>query len=393
MHPHNTCYFATEQELIAKIEGRDVKGLLAFFNTTPTSSDIFVLTGTTYASENTRLFRRVPTIYTKEAVLIVRTEDILFLRRFLLSIWTCKGIILFAATCAINLGAIIWLIESRTNPDFSKTFGAGLWDGVWFCFVTMTTVGYGDQIPRHFLSRLLCLVWMLFALVLTGMITTIVMETTQSDFPVVGKRIGISNCTVQSALVSIKLSAVPVMYPTSGDVLTSLRNAEIEAGLLDASVAAFLFKEEDIQDLKMESVVPMKIWLYSYFFQSNSDGVSFHNTKLSEEESINLRLKFVPSYVTSRYYARDVVELYDVSSGIGLVASLTVTATLLVSAGILTEVYTRFNCLLIRQRKRKQRKLTEEIHLVPNESGMEILRGFEDEFYRKMNSLRQTISN
>lgn len=394
LQPYQTRSFNTELQLIEKIEGKNLKGLLDYFNITPTSPDIFVLSGTTYASDNTRLFQRVPTIFTKEAVLIVRTEDILFLRRFLSSIWTCKGIIFFAATCAINLAAIIWLIEFRSNPHFAKTFGAGLWDGVWFCFVTMTTVGYGDKYPRHYLSRMLCLVWMLFGLMLTGMITTIVMETTQRDFRVVGEKIGISNCTVQSALVSIKLSAVPVIFPTSEDVLRALRDEKIKAGLLDASVAAYLFKEGDIKDLKMESVVNMKIWLYSYIFQPKSDGVLFHKSKLTEDESENLRSEFVPSYVASRYYARDFLELYDVTGGMGLVTSLTVTAFILMSGGILTELYLRFNHVMSSQHKRKlKRKLTEELHLIPVHTELDILKDFETKFHRKLASLKQTISN
>ena len=394
IHPHKSCFFNTEEQLIEKIEKKDLKELINYFNTTPASSDIFVLSGTTYASENTRLFQRVPTIYTKEAVLVVRTEDIIFLTRFLSSIWTCKGIIFFAATCAINLAALIWLIEFRSNPEFAKPFGKGLWDGIWFCFVTMTTVGYGDKYPRHFLSKVLCMVWMLFGLMLTGMITTIVMETTHRDFRVIGEKIGISNCTVQSALVSIKLSAVPVIYSTSEDVLRALRNEDIKAGLLDASVAAYLFKVGDIQDLKIESVVTMKIWLYSYIFQPKNDGVLFHKSKLTEYESENLRSEFVPSYVASRYYARDFVELYDVTSGMGLVTSLTVTAFILVFTGVLTELYLRFNHLMTGQRKRKmKRKLTEELHLVPVNTELEILKKFEMEFHRKLGSIRQKVSN
>ena len=388
----HTLDFTTESQLKEKIENTNMKDLFAFFNTTPYSSDIFVLAGTTYSSENTRLFQRVPVIFTKEAVLIVHTKDVFFLTKFLLAIWTCKGIIFFAATCAINLAAIIWILEFRTNSGFAKTFGAGLCDGLWFCFVTMTTVGYGDKVPQHFLSRILCLAWMVFGLMLTGIITTVVLETTQSDFPVVGKRIGILNCTVQSALVSIKLSAEPAIYPTTGHVLTALRDKEVDAVLLDSSVAAYIFKEEQITDLKMVLIVIMKIWLYAYFFQPKDDGVLFRHARLSEDESINLRSEFVPSYHVSRYHTRDMQELYDVKSGIGIVVTLTITSTLLVCTGVFAEVYKLARHLLMSQQKSRRRKMTEEMHLIsPNCHEMEILKGFEDEFYAKIDSLRQTI--
>lgn len=74
------------------------------------------------------------------------------------------------------VGAIMWLLERRHNPHFQGTPAAGVAAGMWWAVVTMSTVGYGDKVPRSGAGRLLAMVWMLASLVLlttfTASITT-----------------------------------------------------------------------------------------------------------------------------------------------------------------------------------------------------------------------------
>lgn len=46
----------------------------------------------------------------------------------------------------LGMGHIFWLIERGTNPLFRPFYAEGVMDGVWFGFVTVTTVGYGDKV-------------------------------------------------------------------------------------------------------------------------------------------------------------------------------------------------------------------------------------------------------
>jgi ABC-type proline/glycine betaine transport system substrate-binding protein len=56
---------------------------------------------------------------------------------------------------------IIWLLERRHNPQFSKGYFSGLWQSIWWAVVTVTTVGYGDKTPKGGMGRLFGLFWIL----------------------------------------------------------------------------------------------------------------------------------------------------------------------------------------------------------------------------------------
>ena len=117
--------------------------------------------------------------------------DILLIHQLGNGLADSSAIIFFAIVIAINLAAIIWLKEHSSNTDFENEFETGLWTSVWYCFVTLTTVSYGDRVPKHFLSRFLCLVWMVFGLVLTALITVNVLQAMQKGFSSDGKDIGL----------------------------------------------------------------------------------------------------------------------------------------------------------------------------------------------------------
>jgi polar amino acid transport system substrate-binding protein len=69
-------------------------------------------------------------------------------------------------------GAIIWVVEHRKNSGhFDKDPVSGIGQGFWWAAVTMTTVGYGDKVPITPLGRVIGVVWMFAALILTAVFT------------------------------------------------------------------------------------------------------------------------------------------------------------------------------------------------------------------------------
>jgi len=264
------------------------------------------------------------------------------------------GVIFFAIVCALNLAAIIWLIERNSNNDFRNTFGAGLWTSFWYCFVTMTTVGYGDKVPKHFLSRMLCLLWMLFGLMLTAIITATVIEAVQNEFPKIDLKVAVSGSKLEESIVINKLAGVPVRYKDHHAILEAIRNKDVVAGLIDINVAAYLFKKYDIKDLTIESRQAMRKSMYGYVYHNpNVTKLKFHfddvSRKLPAAETLRVRAIYVPAYKEERYHARSFLELFDRQDG-GLVFYLSILGGCMIFLGVLSEIASK---ILLRKNKEK----------------------------------------
>lgn len=56
----------------------------------------------------------------------------------------------------------------------------GLFDGIYFAFVTGLTVGYGDLVPKHGLSRILAIAIGFHGVMLTALFAAITVRALQS---------------------------------------------------------------------------------------------------------------------------------------------------------------------------------------------------------------------
>lgn len=86
--------------------------------------------------------------------------------------WAFAELIVVLALIQMVIGACAWLVERRHNAElFPHAPVRGILAGFWWATVTMTTVGYGDKVPRTPLGRLLGLTWMLASMVLIASVT------------------------------------------------------------------------------------------------------------------------------------------------------------------------------------------------------------------------------
>ena len=75
------------------------------------------------------------------------------------------------AIIIVIFGYILWRIERKHNPEQFRKGVKGIWDGIYWSTVTMTTVGYGDKTPKSGWGKIIALCWMFVALLFVSSLT------------------------------------------------------------------------------------------------------------------------------------------------------------------------------------------------------------------------------
>ena len=102
--------------------------------------------------------------YTSSSTVAVhRVTAIQRISEFLKSIFNINFLqgVLFLFFLITIFGLLIWQFEKEKNPEHFQPSSKGILDGIWWSIVTMTTVGYGDKIPKTKGGKIVALVWML----------------------------------------------------------------------------------------------------------------------------------------------------------------------------------------------------------------------------------------
>lgn len=84
--------------------------------------------------------------------------------------------IVAALLLAMLVSAVgVYLFERRHNAaEFNKSWPRGVAAGMWWAAVTLTTVGYGDKVPRSTGGRVIGFLWMFVGLFIVASFTAAV---------------------------------------------------------------------------------------------------------------------------------------------------------------------------------------------------------------------------
>lgn len=74
-------------------------------------------------------------------------------------------------------GFFLWLVERRHNKFQFRPGLLGLFDGIWWSAVTMTTVGYGDKSPKSNIGKAVAIIWMFTAVIIISSFTASIAST------------------------------------------------------------------------------------------------------------------------------------------------------------------------------------------------------------------------
>lgn len=154
------------------------------------------------------------------------------------------------------VGNVVWMLERRHNPGIPEEWASGVANAMWLTLVTMTTVGYGDRVPRTSFGRIVIGIWMLFATVmvsaLTASITTALtlsnLDTTniRSAEALSGKRVAVVSNTVGENFAHA-FRAVVLRAPTLHEAIHLLITRRADAVVFDEpSLRFYMLRHTDL---------------------------------------------------------------------------------------------------------------------------------------------------
>ncbi len=87
------------------------------------------------------------------------------------------NVIMLLFIILLIFGALSWFVERRVNKYQFRPGIKGLFDGIWWAAVTMTTVGYGDKAPKTNAGKTIAVIWMFTAVFVIANFTATVAST------------------------------------------------------------------------------------------------------------------------------------------------------------------------------------------------------------------------
>lgn len=183
----------------------------------------------------------------KELAIIVRRDYISLPFKIFRGIFSCGQIIFISILLTVFFGILLWLVEGKYNPAFPENSLRGAGTGMWWSLVSMTTVGYGDVVPKTILGRLIAIIWMFIGVMIACVITATVTEVVNgiSDLKIDGQKVAVLENSFEAEKIK-DFRAVTVEKATYADVYEAVRSGEVFAAAINVDIASWNIDE--IQD-------------------------------------------------------------------------------------------------------------------------------------------------
>jgi len=219
-------------------------------------------------------------------------------------------------------GVIMWFLDTVRNPtEFPNSFIEGSWEGFWWAFITMTTVGYGDKAPRSFPARLFGIVWILVGLVIistfTATITTMLTASSLSDeTKLYGTKVGVLHNSEEYRL-GVKRNAETKGFSSVAEIVGKIKEGEVQGILLDTYIAGEY--QDQLKDLRLQQVID---YTFSYGVVLSRDALAlrkcfshFLESKQSQVYStISRIIKPLKTSGQQNYAAKKSANIFDADS-------------------------------------------------------------------------------
>ena len=204
-----------------------------------------------------------------------------------------------------SFGLLIWLVERKKNKSFQQNY-KGLGDGFWWAAVTMTTVGYGDKVPKTRGGRLLAIIWMFTSVVLISSLTgSIAAALTIRNFESkinslqdlkklkIGTIVGSSS---YEFLLKHNITPYKADYHTIEEGLEDVINGNIDGFVYDQAILNYIINKNNWGDKIYISPYKFTALYYSFAMPKHSpwlDSINYEIIKFLESVNwIAIREKY-----------------------------------------------------------------------------------------------------
>ncbi|XP_044183882.1 uncharacterized protein LOC114971148 [Acropora millepora] len=152
-------------------------------------------------------------------------------------------------------GIIMWALDTYWNSEeFPRSFIKGSWDGFWWSFISMTTVGYGDKSPKSIVARIFSIIWIMMGLItmaiftanVTSALTAASLELTPNTLN--GAKIGVLNNGTEFEH-ALSEGANPKVYKKIEGCIEALNSKQIDGMLLDHYTASYYQARDKLKSL------------------------------------------------------------------------------------------------------------------------------------------------
>ncbi|KAK3736615.1 hypothetical protein QZH41_018292 [Actinostola sp. cb2023] len=197
------------------------------------------------------------------AMIIIGDEEGAAAKMLIRSIILCWPIVFLDLMLLWVLSIVIWFAETFSNSrHFPHNMLQGTWEGMWWAFSSMTTLGYGDRIPKTHLGRIICIVWILIGVILIAcfnstMTSVLTARILDKDIMLYGTKIAaIQNSSEYRFGVRKNARVNPngKKYSNLDEIYTAMTNRDVRGILIDAYTAGSrteLFNRTDIRINKL----------------------------------------------------------------------------------------------------------------------------------------------
>ncbi len=247
----------------------------------------------TITSERSKEMEFTHSFYASNATIAVaELSSFQKLLRFLSAFFSVnflRGLLVLMAIILL-FGLIGWSFERKANPEHFRGGWKGIWDGLWWSAVTLTTVGYGDKSPKSGFGKLVALVLMFTGLLfISGLTASIASSLTVNQlnsnpdsFNEFKERpVGSIRNTGSMEFLKTHFFKDVREFSNVASGLKELKNHEIEAFVYDEPILKYrIQKDSSLNEL---SILPIKFDVQFYAF-----GIAKDKTTL--EQAISQRI-------------------------------------------------------------------------------------------------------